>query len=132
MLLKQLLRFVLADDPSAGKTITAGLQIRGLIIRGDDKRILIVSPGSLTEQWQDELLEKFGVTFDIFSRKKQEQCAAGNYFDEAVQQFTSKLGAEVSISVEIQTPSDSGFDEALQRTTNESCNVLKFFNNEFE
>ncbi len=54
-------------------------------MRADAKRILIVSPGSLTEQWQDELLEKFGVTFEIFSREKQEQCASGNYFDEADQ-----------------------------------------------
>lgn len=85
MLPKQPLRFVLADDPGAGKTIMAGLLIRELIMRGDAKRILIVSPGSLTEQWQDELLEKFGVTFDIFSREKQEQCASGNYFDESNQ-----------------------------------------------
>lgn len=85
MLPKQQLRFVLADDPGAGKTIMAGLLIRELIMRGDAKRILIVSPGSLTEQWQDELLEKFGVTFDIFSREKQEQCASGNYFDESDQ-----------------------------------------------
>ena len=85
MLPRQPLRFVLADDPGAGKTIMAGLLIRELIMRGDAKRILIVSPGSLTEQWQDELLEKFGVTFDIFSREKQEQCASGNYFDESDQ-----------------------------------------------
>ncbi|MCZ4806714.1 helicase-related protein [Legionella pneumophila] len=85
MLPKQPLRFVLADDPGSGKTIMAGLLIRELIMRGDAKRILIVSPGSLTEQWQDELLEKFGVTFDIFSREKQEQCASGNYFDETNQ-----------------------------------------------
>lgn len=85
MLPKQPLRFVLADDPGAGKTIMAGLLIRELIMRGDAKRILIVSPGSLTEQWQDELLEKFGITFDIFSREKQEQCASGNYFNESDQ-----------------------------------------------
>lgn len=83
MLPKQPLRFVLADDPGAGKTIMAGLLIRELLMRADAKRVLIVSPGSLTEQWQDELLEKFGVTFDIFSREKQEQCASGNYFLEA-------------------------------------------------
>ena len=85
MLPKQPLRYVLADDPGAGKTIMAGLLIRELLMRADAKRILIVSPGSLTEQWQDELLEKFGVVFDIFSREKQEQCASGNYFDEADQ-----------------------------------------------
>jgi len=85
MLPKQPLRFVLADDPGSGKTIMAGLLIRELLMRADAKRILIVSPGSLTEQWQDELLEKFGVQFDLFSREKQEQCASGNYFDEANQ-----------------------------------------------
>ena len=85
MLPRQPLRFVLADDPGAGKTIMAGLLIRELLMRGDAKRILIVSPGSLTEQWQDELLEKFGVLFDVFSKEKQEQCASGNYFDETDQ-----------------------------------------------
>ena len=54
-------------------------------MRADAKRILIVSPGGLTDQWQDELLEKFGVQFEIFSREKQEQCASGNFFDEANQ-----------------------------------------------
>ncbi|MEB4591700.1 helicase-related protein [Candidatus Thiothrix sp. Deng01] len=85
MLPRQPLRFVLADDPGAGKTIMAGLLIRELLMRADAKRILIISPGSLTEQWQDELLEKFGVQFEIFSREKQEQCASGNYFDETNQ-----------------------------------------------
>ena len=60
----------------------AGLLIRELLMRSDAKRILVVSPGSLTEQWQDELLEKFGVKFEVFSREKQEQCASGNYFED--------------------------------------------------
>lgn len=85
MLPKQPLRFVLADDPGAGKTIMAGLFIRELLMRADVRRVLIISPGSLTEQWQDELLDKFGVQFEIFSREKQEQCASGNYFDETNQ-----------------------------------------------
>jgi superfamily II DNA or RNA helicase len=82
MLPRQPLRFILADDPGAGKTIMAGLYIRELMMRADAKRILIVSPGSLTEQWQDELQEKFGTSFDLFSREKQEQCVTGNYFEE--------------------------------------------------
>ncbi len=85
MLPRQPLRYVLADDPGAGKTIMAGVLISELLMRADAKRILIVSPGSLSEQWQDELLEKFGLTFDIFSREKQEQCASGNYFEESNQ-----------------------------------------------
>lgn len=82
MLPKQPLRYVLADDPGAGKTIMAGLLIRELIMRADAKRILIVTPGSLSDQWQDELLEKFGLQFQIFSREKQEQSVTGNYFEE--------------------------------------------------
>jgi SNF2 family DNA or RNA helicase len=82
MLPKQPLRFVLADDPGAGKTIMAGLFIRELIMRADANRILIVTPGALTEQWQDELFEKFSLHFDIFSKEKQEQCVSGNFFDE--------------------------------------------------
>jgi SNF2 family DNA or RNA helicase len=85
MLPRQPLRFVLADDPGAGKTIMAGLFIRELLMRADARRVLIVSPGALTEQWQDELMEKFGLHFEIFSREKQEQCASGNYFEEQSQ-----------------------------------------------
>ncbi len=52
--------------------------------------------------------------------------------DEVVEQFTSKLGVDVTISVEIQAKSKEGFDEAMQRTIKENCNVLKFNNAEFE
>src|SRR5688572_21562917 len=55
MLPRQPLRFLLADDPGAGKTISAGLLIRELMVRGDLERCLVIAPGSLTEQWQDEL-----------------------------------------------------------------------------
>ena len=82
MLPKQPLRFVLADDPGAGKTIMAGLYIRELIMRADAVRILIVAPGSLVNQWQDELFEKFGLSFTIFSRDQVEQSLSGNPFDE--------------------------------------------------
>lgn len=82
MLPKQPLRFVLADDPGAGKTIMAGLLIRELLMRADAKRILIVSPGSLSGQWQDELYEKFDLHFEIFSREKQEQSSTRNFFEE--------------------------------------------------
>ena len=49
------LRFLLADDPGAGKTIMAGLLIKELVARGDVERCLVVAPGGLVEQWQDEL-----------------------------------------------------------------------------
>ena len=62
------LRFLLADDPGAGKTIMAGLYIKELLLRGDLARCLIVAPGGLVEQWQDELHDKFGLRFAILTR----------------------------------------------------------------
>jgi len=62
------LRFLLADDPGAGKTIMAGLYIKELLLRGDLARCLIVAPGSLVEQWQEELYDKFGLSFDLLTR----------------------------------------------------------------
>ncbi|MBE6357839.1 MAG: DUF3883 domain-containing protein [Lentisphaerae bacterium] len=82
MLPKQPLRFVLADDPGAGKTIMAGLLIKELLMRADAQRVLIVAPGSLTEQWQDEMRDKFTIDFKLFSREQQELSSSGNYFDD--------------------------------------------------
>jgi len=82
MLHKQPLRFVLADDPGAGKTIMAGLLVRELMMRGDTKRILIVCPGGLVEQWQDELNEKFGMVFTIFTRDIMNTSHSGNSFED--------------------------------------------------
>lgn len=80
MLKRQPLRFLLADDPGAGKTVMAGLLIRELLMRGDLQRCLIVCPGSLAEQWQDELLQKFSMRFDILTNDKLEASAIGNWF----------------------------------------------------
>lgn len=82
MLPRQPLRFLLADDPGAGKTVMAGLLIKELLIRGDLERCLIVAPGSLVEQWQDEMGEKFDLKFDIMSRAQIETSATGNPFVE--------------------------------------------------
>jgi len=59
------IRFLLADDPGAGKTIMAGLLLKELKIRGLVKRTLIVTPANLTFQWQRELKDKFRETFEI-------------------------------------------------------------------
>jgi len=76
------LRFLLADDPGAGKTIMAGLFIRELIARGDLQRCLVVCPGSLAEQWQDELYRRFHLPFDILTNEKLEAARSGNWFLE--------------------------------------------------
>ena len=82
MLSRQPMRFLLADDPGAGKTIMAGLFIKELMIRGDVERCLVVAPGGLVEQWQDELHEKFGLPFDILSRDQVEAARTANPFAE--------------------------------------------------
>lgn len=82
MLPRQPLRFLLADDPGAGKTIMAGLLIKELIARSDLERCLIVAPGSLVEQWQDELGEKFSLEFDILTRDMIETSRSGNPFND--------------------------------------------------
>lgn len=59
------IRFLLADDPGAGKTIMAGLLIKELKARGLVRRVLIVAPANLTFQWQRELSDKFRERFDV-------------------------------------------------------------------
>lgn len=76
------LRYVLADDPGAGKTIMTGLYIKELMARGDLKRCLIVAPGSLVEQWQDELFSKFNIKFEILTNDRMESAVCGNIFTE--------------------------------------------------
>ena len=82
MLHRQPLRFLLADDPGSGKTIMAGLLIKELMVRGDLRRCLIVCPGSLAEQWQEELDGKFHLPFDIVGRSELEGSRSGNPFIE--------------------------------------------------
>ena len=82
MLPRMPLRFVLADDPGAGKTIMTGLYIKELIARGDLQKCLIVCPGNLAEQWQDELYSKFDLRFEIFTNDRIESAVTGNAFEE--------------------------------------------------
>ncbi|MCW5886895.1 MAG: DUF3883 domain-containing protein [Anaerolineales bacterium] len=82
MLIRQPLRYLLADDPGAGKTIMAGLYVKELMLRGDLERCLIVAPGNLTEQWQDELYQKFRLEFEIFTNARFEAARDGNAFTD--------------------------------------------------
>jgi superfamily II DNA or RNA helicase len=82
MLPRQPLRFLLADDPGAGKTIMAGLLMKELVARGDLQRCLVVCPGALTEQWQSELYTRFQLPFEILTNDKLEAARTGNWFLE--------------------------------------------------
>jgi SNF2 family DNA or RNA helicase len=63
------IRFLLADDTGAGKTIMTGLLLKEMIMRGIIERVLIVTPGGLTKQWQeDELGMKFNLPFTLVNR----------------------------------------------------------------
>jgi SNF2 family DNA or RNA helicase len=111
MLPRQPLRFLLADDPGAGKTIMAGLFIKELIARGDLQRCLIVCPGSLAEQWQDELYRRFQLSFEILTNDKLEAARTGNWFLEnnLVIARLDKLSRDVDVQRKLEAP-DCGWD----------------------
>ncbi len=106
MLPRQPLRFLLADDPGAGKTIMAGLLIKELIARGDLQRCLVVCPGSLAEQWQDELYRRFQLPFDILTNDKLEAARTGNWFLEnnLVIARLDKLARNEDVQQKLQAP----------------------------
>jgi SNF2 family DNA or RNA helicase len=106
MLPRQPLRFLLADDPGAGKTIMAGLLIKELVARGDLHRCLIVCPGSLAEQWQDELYRRFHLPFEILTNDKLEAARTGNWFLETnlVIARLDKLSRNENVQQKLQAP----------------------------
>ena len=106
MLPRQPLRFLLADDPGAGKTIMAGLLMKELIARGDLQRCLVVCPGSLAEQWQDELYRRFHLPFEILTNDKLEAARTGNWFLEtnlAIARL-DKLSRNEDVQQKLQAP----------------------------
>ena len=111
MLPRQPLRFLLADDPGAGKTIMAGLLIKELIARGDLQRCLVVCPGSLAEQWQDELYRRFNLPFEILTNDKLEAARTGNWFLETplVIARLDKLSRNEDVQHKLQAP-EAGWD----------------------
>jgi SNF2 family DNA or RNA helicase len=111
MLPRQPLRFLLADDPGAGKTIMAGLLMKELIARGDLQRCLVVCPGSLAEQWQDELYRRFNLPFEILTNDKLEAARTGNWFAETnlVIARLDKLSRNEDIQDKLAAP-EGGWD----------------------
>ena len=83
------IRFLIADDPGAGKTIMAGLIIKELKLRGVANRILIVVPGHLKDQWRRELKEKFQEPFTIIDRGLLDAHYAENPWRRESQVITS-------------------------------------------
>ncbi len=106
MLPRQPLRFLLADDPGSGKTIMAGLLIKELLVRGDVQRCLVVCPGSLVEQWQDELDRRFQLPFEIATNDKLEAARTGNWFleNDLVIARLDKSARDESVQAKLAAP----------------------------
>jgi len=83
------IRFLLADDPGAGKTIMAGLLLKELKIRGMIKRTLIVTPANLTFQWQREMQDKFRERFEVLRGDVLRSNYGSNPWQERNQVITS-------------------------------------------
>ena len=83
------IRFLLADDPGAGKTIMAGLLIKELKIRDLIRRTLIITPASLTFQWQREMQDKFHERFDVIRGEILRANYGSNPWQEKSQVITS-------------------------------------------
>ena len=83
------IRFLLADDPGAGKTIMAGLVLKELKLRGLVNRVLIVVPGHLRDQWLREMKEKFNETFRVIDRAVMNASWGRNVWLEENQAITS-------------------------------------------
>jgi SNF2 family DNA or RNA helicase len=83
------IRFLIADDPGAGKTIMAGLTLKELKFRGLVERTLIVTPANLTDQWRRELEEKFGETFTVVDRGTVGAAYGRNIWEDNAQCITS-------------------------------------------
>jgi len=82
-------RFLIADDPGAGKTIMAGLVIKEMKLRGLVRRILIVVPGHLKDQWQRELKERFDEHFVVIDRQAMHSRFGENVWEGEFQVITS-------------------------------------------
>jgi hypothetical protein len=83
------IRFLIADDPGAGKTIMAGVTIKELKFRGLAMRILIITPANLTDQWRRELHEKFGETFTVINRGTVSASYGRNVWEDSPQCIAS-------------------------------------------
>jgi len=132
MLPVQPLRFLLADDPGAGKTIMAGLLVKELIARADVRRCLVVCPGSLAEQWQDEMREKFHLRFEIATNENLESAATSNWFAEhhLVIARLDKLSRNEDVQRKLQAPGTAWdlviFDEAHKLSATAFGNEVKY------
>ena len=98
------IRFLIADDPGAGKTIMAGLIIKELKLRRIAKRFLLVVPGHLRDQWLRELKDRFEESFTFVDRSYMDAHYAENVWEKENQIVTSidSLAREYFVKVIVE------------------------------
>jgi hypothetical protein len=116
-------------SPGSGEDGTASVSTRSEV-PGLPSSVGEAAPAPGTQPPTPSAKRRFYGTIDLDPVRAKLDFAT--IVDEVVQQFTSRLGIDISISVEIRATSGEGYDEALQRTIKENCNVLKFGSAEFE
>lgn len=114
-------------QPGDGTGLQHGNNVSGI---GDEPRAPDTTGSPATRPLDGVVKKQFYATVSLDPVKAKMDFAT--IMDEVVQQFTAKLGVDVTISIEIEARSKDGFDESLQRTVKENCNVLRFGSAEFE
>ena len=98
------IRFLIADDPGAGKTIMAGLAIKELKFRGLIEHTLIITPANLTDQWRWELHDKFGETFSDINRATINASYGRNVWEDSMQCIASVDVPTQGLSLVVRLP----------------------------
>jgi len=98
------IRFLIADDPGAGKTIMAGLAIKELKFRGLIEHTLIITPANLTDQWRRELHDKFGETFSVINRATINASYGRNVWEDSMQCIASVDVPTQGLSLVVRLP----------------------------
>ncbi|MGL6056867.1 MAG: DEAD/DEAH box helicase [Culicoidibacterales bacterium] len=101
MLKSPSIRYLLADDPGAGKTIMSGMLIQELRLRNLAKRILILVPPLVMRQWQEELASKFDLHFQIVNRQTIETMSSNPFTEHALTITSMYWGARETIKAQI-------------------------------
>jgi SNF2 family DNA or RNA helicase len=82
-------RALLCDEVGLGKTVEAGIILLELVVRGLARRVLVLTPPSLVEQWQGELSRKFGLDFVVYDDPhfKEQSAAAWSAHDRIIASY---------------------------------------------
>ncbi len=106
LLTRQPIRFLLSDGPGTGKKVSSSLLIKALLIRGDLQRCLVLSPGSFTEAWHEELLGRFELPFEVLTNEALESPRALKTLSETSLAIarTELLARDIDLKMRLDRP----------------------------